>query len=245
VKRWFLLFVCLLGASEALAAQQKKDLRALFSFRREKFTENEARSQDFGFDVLLSTLFPVSPLVKSIEQVGGPAAPLNYATFLNFEGSAFMSFNYHWQVYVSSGMYTYDTRKENAASQPTLPQFHQFSMSAIPVMAGVKYRFGTTDIVPYVGVGGGIAFGDRRASYDYNNVNFREESFTAITGQLLGGFEFYISPRAGIRLEAAAFYMKVPSGGYSAGNAPSALPFFQFEGSILSMRYASGLFFLL
>lgn len=245
MKRWFLLFVCLLGASEAFAAQQKKDLRALFSFRREKFTENEARSSDFGFDLMLSTLVPVSPLVKSIEAVGGTAAPLNYSTFLNFEGSVFMSFNYHWQVYLSGGYYTYDTRKENAASVPTLPQFHQFSMSAIPVMAGVKYRFGTTDIVPYVGIGGGIAFGNRRASYDYNTVNFLEEGFTAVTGQLIGGFEFYISPRAGIRMEASAFYMKVPSGGYSAGNAPAALPFFQFEGSIVTMRYASGLFFLL
>jgi len=235
----------LLGTAESFAAQQKKDLRALFSFRREKFTENEARSSDFGFDLLLSTLVPVMPLVTSIEALGGAARPLNYSTFLNFEGSAFMSFNYHWQVYVSGGYYTYETRKENAASVPTLPQFHQFALSAIPIMAGVKYRFGTTDIVPYVGIGGGIALGNRRASYDYNTVNFLDESFTAVVGQAIGGFEFYISPRAGIRLEFSAFYMRIPQGGYSAGNAPQALPFFQFEGSVISMRYASGLFFLL
>ncbi|MFM8313527.1 MAG: hypothetical protein ACKOA8_04515, partial [Deltaproteobacteria bacterium] len=83
-----LLLLCFGFDFEAQAA--KKDFKGLFgSYRREKFTENEGNSTDFGMDLMLSTLLPVTSVVKSAQNESTPSVfdSLNYATFFNIEAS--------------------------------------------------------------------------------------------------------------------------------------------------------------
>jgi hypothetical protein len=94
VKKFTIFVLVLLCSGEAFA---KKDFKGLFgSYRREKFTENEARSMAFGADLMLSTLFPVTDMVRSQEDTSGTSAPLNYSVFYNVETSLWMSWQYHW-----------------------------------------------------------------------------------------------------------------------------------------------------
>ncbi len=228
-------------------AHAKKDFKGLFgSYRREKFTENEARSSDFGIDVMLSTLIPVTSIVKSTEVRGESGSAMATSTFFNVEGSVFYSLMYHWQLFANFGYYTFDTRKENSTSPPDLPLFHQFEMTAIPIVGGLKYRFGTDDIVPYIGVGVGVAFVTRKGNYDYNDVQKDEEKLNVLAGQLIGGIEFYFAPRAGIRLETSVHYMKLPQRTFDPTISGSAanFPIMIYQPNTWSIRYASGLFFL-
>lgn len=246
MKRILLLVLALTFAVDGYAA--KKDFKGLFgSYRRERFTENEANPSDFGIDLMLSTLIPLSPIVKSQESVGGAPAALNYATFFNIEGGIHFSLSYNWLLFASIGYYNYDTRKENSATglqNPALPLFHQFEMRAVPVVGGVKYRFSTEDIVPYVGIGVGTSFVTRHGFYDYSPQVSDEEHLTALTVEATLGVEFYFSARAGIRMEASAFYMKLPEKTFNSGAAPGDLPILIYQGNPTSIRYASGLFFL-
>jgi len=237
--------VGVLVSGEVLAA--KRDFKGLFgSYRREKFTENEAQSSDFGMDLMLSTLLPLSPTVKSQESTGGAQTALGASNFFNLETSFFLTMGYHFQFYALVGYYTYETRKENGTrgnADPTLPLFHQFEMTAFPALLGIKYRFSTSDIVPYIGAGAGMSFVSRKASYDYSTSNFTDNT-TALTGQGLIGVEFFFAPRAGIRLEAAGMYMNLAATTFDTGGSPTSNPIMYLQGGLLAMRYASGLFIL-
>lgn len=243
-----LIAIGVLGISQsALAA--KKDFKGLFgSYRREKFTENEARSSDFGIDLMLSTLMPVSPIVSSTESRTTGLTPMQGAMFFNVELNAFLSLAYNWEIYASIGHYSYETRKENSVrTDPELPLFHQFEMTAIPAVLGLKYRFSTDDLVPYVGAAVGMSYVRRKGFYDYNNVTFDEEFTTAVTAQVVAGIEFYFSSRAGLRLETSAMYFRLPSRTFDpSGPSGSAanFPIITYEGNPWLVRYASGIFIL-
>ena len=235
----FAFLVC----AEAFA---KKDFKGLFgSYRREKFTENEANSSDFGMDIMLSTLLPVTPIVKSSEVKGSPGEAMSYSTFFNFETSFFLTLSYHWELFANVGYYTYETSKANATQgNPALPLFHLFEMDVFPAVLGVKYRFGTDDIVPYVGAGVGAAYVRRKGYYDYNSVNFNEEYSTVLAAQLVAGIEFFFSSRAGIRLETAAHYLRLAAKEYATGGSATTFPIMIYQGNPWAIRYASGIFFL-
>lgn len=241
------LLVLICGAicsQEVLAA--KRDFKGLFgSYRRERFTENEARSSDFGVDIMLSTLLPVTPLVTSTETLGGATGTgLAYSTFFNVEGSLFYSINYNWEAFLNLGYYNYNTRKENGSST-TQPLFHKFEMTAYPVQLGIKYRFSMEDIVPYIGVGAGISHVKRVTSYDSNATLGALNYSNPITFSVVTGVEFFFMPRMGIRLEMAAMYFKLDPLVYNqATSTPTTTPIIFFQGNVWTVRYASGIFFL-
>ncbi len=236
-----LLLLCF--AADAFAA--KKDFKGLFgSYRREKFTENEGRSTDFGLDLMLSTLLPVTNMVTSSE-ANAAAQPLYYASYFNAEAAFFFTLNYHWELFANVGYYTYSTRKQNATSSSTIgtPQYHVFDMEAIPAILGVKYRFGTSDIVPYIGAGAGVAYVHRRSTYDYDSTVYDDNYSTAIVAQATAGVQFYISPRTGIRLEASAMYMGLQARTFDV-NAHTLIPVMNYVANPIAVRYSSGLFIL-
>jgi hypothetical protein len=245
-----LIAILLLGmGADVFAASTKKDFRGLFgNYRREQYVENEGRNTDVGFDVQLSTLLPISPVVKSVETTGGAAESLQYTTFFNLELSLFVTLAYHWELYGSLGYYTYDTRKQNTVasdpSNPGLPSFHQFEMTMIPAVAGVRYRFTTDDIVPYIGAGVGMAYTKRKGFYDYSDPTFHQQYLNAIVGQAQAGVEFFIAARAGIRLEVSAYFMNLPAFNYQPGATVSLFPAIQYQANPWSVRYSSGLFVL-
>ncbi len=236
------LFVCVDGFAA------KKDFKGLFgSYRREKFTENEGASGELGVDLMFSTLMPITPVIQSQEATGGAFSSLNYATFFNVEGGLHYSLTYNWLLYASIGYYDYDTRKKTASSSDKQPNFHQFEMRTIPMLLGVKYRFTSSDVVPYLGIGAGVSAITQKGFYD-SAVQNRIRSMTVPTGQIVGGFEFYFAAKAGIRMEIAAYFMKIDSerwneDGASAGPVISS-PAFEFSANVWSVRYASGLFFV-
>ena len=63
-------------------------------------------------------------------------------------------------------------------------------------------------------------------------------------GQVVGGFEFYFAAKAGIRMELAAYYMKMKQEDWTSSAPPADLPIFNFQSQVWSVRYASGIFFL-
>ncbi len=238
------LCLCLEFFAVTNAYAAKKDFKGLFgSYRREKFTENEAGAGEIGVDLMLSTLLPVTPLIQSQEAVSGAKANLNYATFFNLEGAITYSLTYNWLLSVSAGYFNYDTRKKTASSSDARPTFHEFTMTSAPFLLGVRYRLSQNDIVPYVGVGVGASFVNQRGFYD-SSTQERKRAFTAPTGQLVGGFEFYFAAKAGIRMELAAYFMKMTSEDWTSGAPPADLPTFNFQGNVWSVRYASGIFFI-
>jgi len=240
---WILIFVPLFWHLDLVAA--KKDYKGLFgSYRRDRFTENEANSSDFGVDISLSTLFPITTVVESREAVDALSAPMNYATFFNFETTLSYSMAYYWELFLNIGYYNYDTRKENTIfKQDDKPLFHEFEMTIYPAVGGIKYRFSTDDIVPYVGVGFGVSYVRRRGSYDYSPAQFDLQHLTVLTGEIMGGFQFYFTPRAGLRIEVSAFYIQLPERIFDPGTI-GTLPTLTYKASPISIRYASGLFFL-
>ncbi len=240
-----LLFV---GVS-ASAAESKRDFKGLFgSFRRERFIENEARSSDLGIDFMLSTLLPITSVVKSSEvSATDVGQDMYYATSFNFEATLFFSVNYNWELFANVGFDSYETRKENSrrdVTQLDLPLFHQFEMDLFPVIGGIKYRFSAEDIVPYIGLGAGMAYVRRKAFYDYNNALVNQQHLSAFTADFILGVEFYYASRAGIRLEMSTRYFKLPTGQLNTGGDPNLFPVVQYQSNIWTVRYASGLFFL-
>jgi hypothetical protein len=191
---------------------------------------------------MLSTLLPVSPIVKSLEN-GGALTNLKYSTFFNAEVGFNLSFAYHWQAFVTGGYYSYDTRRENTVSNqdPANPTFSQFEMTLYPVVLGCRYRFNTSDIVPYVSLSGGVVFAQRRGFYD-NAPLSDSQKLTGTVLQAAAGLEFYISPRTGLRLEMSATQLQLPARTYEPGANSLATLFYQ--GNPLTVRYASGLFVL-
>lgn len=252
MKRTILSFLILFCATEAFA---KKDFKGLFgSYRRDKFVENEGRGSDLGVDLMMSTLLPVSSMVKSVETRGGSANDLSYSTFFNLEAEVFFTLNYHWELYGNIGYYTYETRKENdlTRNNPTLqptPIFHQFEMTAFPIIFGVKYRLSREDIVPYIGAGAGIAFVKRKGSYDNDPSGLKTDtdSQSAIAAQGSIGVEFFFDSRAGIRLEMSGMYLGVSERSYDYQRGTGSLdttPMLVYQKNPITVRYASGIFFL-
>jgi opacity protein-like surface antigen len=239
------LLVLICGAEDVYAA--KKDFKGLFgSYRREKFTENEARSSDLGMDIMLSTLIPVTSVANSSETSATSGTPLAFSTFFNVEASVFYSINYNWQAFLNIGYYNYETRKENG-SITTQPLFHHFEMTAYPATAGIKYRFSMEDIVPYIGIGGGIAHVKRYGSYDSDSSGSlgAVDYSNVLTFSVITGVEFYFMPRMGVRLEMAAMFLKLNPLNYNP--SPSSMdrvPALFFQANVWTLRYASGIFFL-
>jgi len=242
------LALCLL-ATDCLAA--RKDFKGLFgSYRRERYTENEGLDSAFGVDILLATALPTNSLVKAdaASTAAGDKATLTLgtdmptSTFFSGELGFWYTLAYHWQIFANIGYYSYDTRIQNPASGGTSqPLFTQFEMKAIPAILGIKYRFGRSDIVPYLGVGAGMSFVTRRGSYDYaNSSNSRSDN--ALTFQGSAGLEFYIASRAGIRLEVSGMYMNLPGLVFDSGAVPSTQPLIKYQQNPLLVRYSSGLF---
>jgi opacity protein-like surface antigen len=250
-----ILFVLALGVFSILAEPAfaaRKDFKGLFgSYRQPRFTENEGRDTDFGFDIMLSTMLPLSPVISSQESVGGAVNPLQSSMFFNGEGSVFVSLNYHWEFYGSVGYYTYESRKQSVSTGATdvLPRFHQFELSAIPMILGVRYRLNREDFVPYFGLGLGMSRVHRRSFYDFNSFSgglpLQDENFsTVVTAQLTAGVEFYFASRAGIRLEASAYYMRLPAAQWQPAGGPQPNAWMYYGANPWFIRYASGLFFL-
>lgn len=248
MKKLTFLILLLAFSSEAFA---KKDFKGLFgSYRRERFTENEARENAFGVDILLSTLFPIQDVVRSQEDTSGTTTALNYSVFFNFEGTLWYSINYNWVLTGTFGWYNYATRKENnltlnnPASTQT-PIFHEFELTAFPVVAGIRYRFLRDDIVPYIGAGVGMAFTTRKGSYDNDPPGIYTHTVkeSVLAGHVAAGLEFYFSPNAGLRIEASGFYLNVPARTMAvSGGIIANQPTFLAQAHPISIRYASGVF---
>jgi outer membrane protein W len=243
------LIILLLSISFAGPAFAKKDFKGLFgSYQREKYTENEGDASDFGIDLMLSTLIPVSPVVSTND--GSGLSNMYYSTFFNVEGQIFLTLNYNFEIFANTGYYSYDTRKTrnslvSSSSSTANVLYDNFSMTSVPAILGIKYRFGRSDIVPYIGIGGGVSFVKTRAFYDYSNLE-DDENYTVLTAEVIVGLEFFFSSRAGIRLETSCYYMGLPGGTYNPGGSQGQAfnSLFQYSSSPISVRYASGLFFL-
>jgi len=240
-----LIFISvLLGLSFPLSAANK-DFKGLFgSYQRDKFTENEAHDSDWGVDLSLSSLLPVTSVVNSTSTSGADGSPMRYSTFFNLEGSLLWSLAYHWQFYASVGRFSYDTRKENLNTDEAQALFHQFEFKAMPILLGVRYRFGVEDIVPYVGLGAGVSRVTRKGFYDVTGSPVNEEVSNMVTGQLQGGVEFYFSSRAGLRLEISALYFNAKKFTFEGGSPKTVFPDIIYQPNVFTLRYASGLFFL-
>ncbi|MFM8316243.1 MAG: outer membrane beta-barrel protein, partial [Deltaproteobacteria bacterium] len=217
------------------------------SYRREKFTENEGNSTDFGFDLMLSTLLPITSVVKSAETSALNFNSLNYATFFNVEGSFWFSLGYHWALYANVGRYSYETRKQN---QQTLdnpssdPLFQKFELEAVPAIAGIRYRLSREDLVPYVSLGIGLAYVHRKGSNEAGTNNTDEEYQTVACGHGAVGLEFFFAPKAGLRVEASAYYFNLPLRTFDPQGTIGVTPQLQYQSNVWSLRYASGVFFL-
>ncbi|NQW45543.1 MAG: hypothetical protein HQ462_09085 [Deltaproteobacteria bacterium] len=250
---FFILLVLSFGFEfEALAA--KKDFKGLFgSYRREKFTENEGNRNDFGFDLLLSTLLPITSVAKSAQDSSLTFSPLNYSTFFNVEASLWFSLGYHWAIYANVGKYSYESRKQNDKPiDPKTPVFHHFELDATPAIAGVRYRLSQDDIVPYISLGIGMAYVHRKGFTEgaaivtngNSSIYSEEENKTVACGHGAAGIEFFFAPKAGLRVEASAYYMNLPERTIDPGGSPENRPKIQFQSNVWSLRYASGIFFL-
>lgn len=253
--RWGRIFYVLavifaIGANSAYAA---KDYMGLFgSYRRDKYTENEDHDTDIGIDVSLSTMFPVSPVISSQQTVGGSIDALPSALFFNGEVSVFATLAYNWELYGTVGFYSYDTRKLSQSTGPTdvLPRYHQFEMDSIPLVAGFRYRFSRSDIVPYLGLGAGVSRVHRKAYYDFTTTQggsaLQDEDYnTVLTGEVVGGFEFFFASGAGIRLETSAYYLNLPSRSFTPNGGPSINTWMFYGANPWFIRYSCGIFVLL
>lgn len=242
-----LILIVVLVAVSMPCGAATKDFKGLFgSYQRGKFTENEARDSDWGVDLSLSSMLPITSVVNSTA-TGGEGTPMRYSTFFNVEGSLLFSLAYHWQLYASTGYFSYDTRKENLNADPDFDigaLFHQFDLKAIPVILGFRYRFGVEDLVPYLGMGLGVSRVTQKGYYDVANSAVNEKITNALTGQLQGGLEFYFSSRAGLRVEVSANYMKTEEFRFVAGSDTQVTPDIIYQPNIFSLRYSSGLFYL-
>lgn len=243
MKRHHLSLICLWAfcfGFDALAAN--KNFKGLFgSYRREKFTENEANSTDFGVDLMLSTLLPVTGVVKSSENSSTTFNSLNYSTFFNVEASFWFSLGYNWAFYASIGNYSYESRKENSNSSATEPLFHKFELNVVPGVAGIRYRLSDQDLVPYISLGVGMAYTHRQGIIEGLNSSDSEYK-TVACGHGAVGLEFFFAPKAGLRVEASAYYFNLPQRTFDPQSV--SFPTLQYQPNVWAMRYASGVFFL-
>jgi opacity protein-like surface antigen len=246
---YILMVISTIGTNSAFGS---RDYMGLFgSYRRDKYTENEGHDSDFGIDLSLSTMLPVSPVISSQQTVGGPITPLPSALFFNGEFSVFATLFYNWEIYGTVGYYTYDTRKQSASTGPTdtLPRYHQYEMDSIPIVAGVRYRFSRSDIVPYLGIGAGISRVHRKAYYDFTTTQggsaLQDEDYnTVLTGEITAGLEFFFASGAGIRLETSAYYLNLPSRSFTPNGGPTINTWMFYGANPWFVRYASGIFLL-
>ncbi len=245
LKRVFLILLCLFfEVSICSKAFASKDFKGMFgNYQADKYTENEGNDSDFGIDISLSTMMPLSPVISS-----APAGTSNYTSlyssmFFNGEISAFLTFAYRWEFFASVGYYTYDSRVQLPISY-TAPLYLSYTMTSIPVVGGVRYRFADGDIVPYVGVGAGVSWVTRQTTYDDSTLNGSatgsQNSSAVLTGEVVGGFEFFFTSHAGVRLEVSAYYLALPSVYYNPPGNASAL----YAANPWFLRYSSGVFIL-
>lgn len=220
------------------------------NYRRDKYTENEGMDTDIGIDLLLSTMMPLSPVISSQSATSGPITSLSSSMFFNGEASVFMSFAYNWEAFLTVGYYSYESRKLSPpiSGDNGLPRYHMFDMSSTPAVLGVRYRFSDSDMVPYLGAGLGFSRVHRHVTYDSSTINqaqLQDEDFnTVITGEVVAGLEFYFAARAGIRLEASAYYMRLPSRTFIPLSTPDVNPYAYYGANPWFLRYASGVFIL-
>jgi hypothetical protein len=249
------LFLLLFQLSSEVAFAKKKDFKGLFgSYRREKYTENEGNDSDFGMDLMLSTLYPVSSFASSVDAGNNSSMPATIS--FNFELNFYKTFGYHTMAYLSIGHHAYDTRQalstqlsnpidENGNPTTTdisnISQFNLYEQTSIPVLLGLKYRFSRSDFVPYIGVAGGISFMTRKASYNFSNLS-HEDHPKALTFQGYGGFEFFFAPGAGLRLELGVHAALAPEK-VNVTNS-TQVPNIIFPKNPIALRYASGVFIL-
>jgi len=245
------IFLMLLHWSSDYALAKKKDFKGLFgSYRREKFTENEGNASDVGMDIMLSTLYPLTSFANTTTTpTTDLGAPMPGTISFNVELNFYKTWNYNLLTYLSIGHYAYDSRSP-VANQPATEgggtavlytQYNLLDMRIIPVMAGVKYRFGRSDFVPYIGAGAGVSFITRDITYNYSNLTHTDSS-TPLTFQASGGFEFFFAPGAGLRIELGAWMALL---GSSTKNTNSVLvESIVYPENPLAIRYASGIFFL-
>jgi hypothetical protein len=251
-----LILLALCIATDSFA--EKKDFKGLFgSYRREKYTENEGNETDFGVDLMLATALPVSTLVKVDATSTAPGdmansalgTPVGSSAFFSGEIGFWMTLWYHWQLFANIGYYTYDSRLQNPSTSACAQMgngacFTQYSMQVIPAVLGLKYRFGRSDIVPYIGGGAGLAYITRVGSYDYSPLSNTVYS-TGLVAEGTAGLEFFISAKVGLRLEMSGMYLQLPALVYNSGGTASANPLIKYQANPLLIRYSSGLFILL
>ena len=151
--------------------------------------------------------------------------------------SFFVTLSYNFEIFANVGYDTYNSRLQvTSYGTSQLPLFQQFEMEALPAILGVKYRLPREDIVPYFGLGVGMAYIHQKANYDYSGEQ-NEQYYTCLAAEALGGFEFFFSAKAGLRMEVAAFYLGLPGGTYLPGGANSFLPTFTYAQNPISICY--------
>lgn len=242
----FLVYLIVFGfATSSFGA--KRNFKGLFgSYKQEKFIENEAES-GFGLNLALSTLIPISPYVKSSNSLAETPTALHFATYFNFEAEITYALKYKWVPFLRVGYMVYETRKQSTEAStftPKAPVFHNVKLISIPLMGGIRYRFGRDDIVPFIGIAGGIYFIDRATTYDGSNLD-DQQTFTRPAGELGGGFEFFFSRTAGLKLEIAVQYLNISEDivNKNPGN-PANNPIVTYQANPISLRYAGGIFML-
>ncbi len=247
--------VCCLGLALVFGfnapVYAEKDFKGLFgSYKPPKFVENEGRDSDFGINFLLSTLIPVTSLVKTYGGTDNLALESpHFATFFNFEIEPYFTVSYNWEFFARIGYYSYGTERQHGIDTDVVPdgnvdayQFHYFDMTAIPMMIGARRRFGRDDVVPYIGWAGGIVYTERKGSYGYDPSTDITSNIAPMY-ELMVGAEFFFGSRAGIRVEIGGGQMLLDKRTYDSGFA--GLPKFEHQNAPIFMRYSSGLFILL
>lgn len=233
-------------------AVAKKNFKGLFgSYRREKFTENEGNDSDWGADIILSTLYPLSSMANSTTSVAsGSSVAMPKTISFDVELNLYKTFGYNTMVFFNIGHYSYDSRQQTQAQATTdennndvsaITQYNNLATTIIPLMLGIKYRFSRSDFVPYLGASAGISLMSRKITYNYSNLS-HEDSTTPLTFQGFGGFEFFFAPGAGLRVELGVWTALAPEVVKNTNSA--AVESIIFPSNPLAVRYASGVFFL-
>jgi hypothetical protein len=238
------VFVLTLFCTESFGAKDNRGVKALFgTYKREKFTENEARYSDIGTEILLSTMYPLGSLVRARD--GASAfADMQSSLFFNGEINVFFTLNYSWQFLITGGYYSFETRQQFSVpfGSQNIAAFRFYNFETIPILAGVKYRMGTGDIVPYVGVSGGINLYTSKYSFDYSTQTIVKRGM-APTIQAAFGVDFYVTPRIGLKVELAGYMMLIPADSNTIVVSPNTHDF-TTSANPISVRYASGIFIL-
>ncbi len=233
------MLVFLLGGKAIAVAQEP--LRGFLGSYREKYTENAARDFQFGVGVQAGSLFPVSAVVTSSPTGSTLSTPYQYNASFNLEGEIHFSLAYPFQLFVQGGYSTYSARQAMPGTSGTSIEFQEFSLGALPLLAGVRYRFSRGDIVPYIGLAAGVTQIERKGYFDFNPALLQETLWVATLEGALG-LEFYFAEYGGLRLEVSGYYWGLPQTQFSPSGVANTITFLP---SFVAVRYASGLFFLL